>query len=103
MGISKTNDNIQIKIKIPNPSQEQAAFYKAKDAHYKPRIFIILHSQNQDLEGMDICCIFKIMKAKIWNKGSSSTSDQIDKKLTPKPKLELGLKFKKNIHPDSHS
>ena len=38
------------------------------------------------------------MKAKIWNKGSSSTSDQIMiKKLTPKPKLELGLKLKKTV------
>ena len=100
MGVSKTSDNTQIKITIPNPSQEPAAFSEAKDAHYKPWISSILHSQNQDLEGMDICCIFKIMKAKIWNKGSSSTSDQIMiKKLTPKPKLELGLKLKKNSHP----
>ena len=32
----KTIDNIQIKIKIPNPNQEPAAFSEAKDAHYKP-------------------------------------------------------------------
>ena len=104
MDVSKTSDHVRIKIKIPNPSQEPAAFSEAKDAHYRPWISSILHSQNQDLEGMDICCIFKIMKAKIWNKGSSSTSDQIMiKKLTPKPKLELGLKLKKNSQPASPS
>ena len=96
MGISKTSDHIQIKIKMPNPSQEPAAFSKGEDAKYKQWISSILQSQNKDLGGMEVFCIFKIMKAKIWNKGSSSTSDQIMiKKLTPKPKLELGLKLKK--------
>ena len=35
-GVSKTSDKIKIKIKIPNPGQDPAAFFEAKDAHYKP-------------------------------------------------------------------
>ena len=39
---------------------------------------------------------FKTMEAKIWNKDSLNTSDEIIiKKLPPKPILELGLKLKK--------
>ena len=45
MGVLKTNDNIQIKIKIPNPSQEPPAPTK---------------SPNQDLKDMDVLCTFKI-------------------------------------------
>ena len=36
MVVSKTSDKIKIKIKIPNPGQDPAAFFEAKDAHYKP-------------------------------------------------------------------
>ena len=39
MSESKTSDNIQIKIKMPNPSQEPPASSKA---------------QNQDLKNMDV-------------------------------------------------
>ena len=45
MGVSKTNDYIQIKIKMPNPSQEPLAFSNA---------------QNEDLMDMDVHCTFNI-------------------------------------------
>ena len=45
MGVPTTNDNIQIKIKMPNPSQEPPASSKYP---------------NQDLEDMDVHCTFKI-------------------------------------------
>ena len=45
MGVSKTSDHIQIKIKIPNPSQEPTASSKAP---------------NDDLKDMDVLCTFKI-------------------------------------------
>ena len=45
MGISKTSDHIQIKIKMPNPRQEPPASSKA---------------QNEDLKDMDVLCTFKI-------------------------------------------
>ena len=45
MGISKTSDHIQIKIKMPNPSQEPPAPGKAP---------------NQDIKDMDVLCTFKI-------------------------------------------
>ena len=46
MGVSKISHRIQIKINIPNPSQERPASSKA---------------QNEDFKGMDILCNFKIM------------------------------------------
>ena len=45
MGVSKTSDHIQIKIKMPNPSQEAPASSKAP---------------NEDLKDMDGLCTFKI-------------------------------------------
>ena len=45
MGVSKTSDQIQIKSKMQNPSQEPSASSKA---------------QNQDLKDMDVLCTFKI-------------------------------------------
>ena len=45
MGISKISDHIQIKIKMPIPSQEPPA--SSKDA-------------NQDIKDMDVLCILKI-------------------------------------------
>ena len=45
MGVSKTSDHIQIKIKMPNPSQEPPASSKAP---------------NDDLKDMDVLCTFKI-------------------------------------------
>ena len=44
MGVSKTSDDIQIKIKMTNPSQEPPASSKAL---------------NQDLNDMNILCTFK--------------------------------------------
>ena len=46
LGVPKTCDHIQIKIKIPNHSQEPLASSKA---------------QNQDFKDMDVLCTFKIM------------------------------------------
>ena len=45
MGVSKTIDPIQIKIKMPNPSQEPPASFKAP---------------NEDLKDMDVLCTFTI-------------------------------------------
>ena len=45
MGVSKNSDHIQIKIKMPNPSQESPASSKAP---------------NEDLKDMDVLFIFKI-------------------------------------------
>ena len=45
MVVSKTNDHIQIKIKMPNPHQEPQASSKAP---------------NEDLKDMDALCTFKI-------------------------------------------
>ena len=45
MVVSKTTDHIQIKIKMPNPSQEPPASSKAP---------------NPDLKDMDVLCTFKI-------------------------------------------
>ena len=45
MGVSKTSDHIQIKINMPKPSQEPAAFSKAP---------------NEDLMDIDVLCSFKI-------------------------------------------
>ena len=45
MGISKTNNFIQIKIIMPNPSQEPPASFK---------------TPNKDLKDLDVLCTFKI-------------------------------------------
>ena len=45
MGVSKTSDNVQIKIEMPNPSQEPPVSYKAPD---------------EDLKDMDVLFTFKI-------------------------------------------
>ena len=45
MGLPKTSDHIQIKIKMPNPSQESPASSK---------------SPNEDLKDMDALCTFNI-------------------------------------------
>ena len=45
MGVSKTSDHIQIKIKMPNPSQEPPASSKAP---------------NEDLKDIDVLYTFKI-------------------------------------------
>ena len=45
MDLTETSDYIQIKIKMPNPSQEPPASSKA---------------QNEDLKDMDVLCTFKI-------------------------------------------
>ena len=45
MGVSKTSDHIQIKIKMPNPIQEPPVFSK---------------TPNEDLKDMDVLCTLKI-------------------------------------------
>ena len=65
MGVSKTSDHVQIKIKMPNPSQEP---------------FSILQSPQKDLKDMAVLCTFNI-KAKIWNMTVSKTIDHIQIKI----------------------
>ena len=61
MGVSKTSDHIQIKFKMPNPSQEPPAPTKSK---------------NQDLKDINVLCTFKIkIGTQIWIMGVSKTSD----------------------------
>ena len=45
MVVSKTSDHVQIKIKMPNPSQEPLASSKAP---------------NEDLKDLDVHCTFQI-------------------------------------------
>ena len=47
LGVSKTSDKIQSKIKMPNPNQEHPASSKAP---------------NEDLKDIDVLCTFKIKK-----------------------------------------
>ena len=61
MGISKTSDHIQIKIKMPNPSQKSPASSKAP---------------NEDLKGMDVLCTLKIkIEIQIWNMGVARVAE----------------------------
>ena len=60
MVVSKTNDHIQIKIKMPNPSQEPPVPTKA---------------QSHDLKDMDVLCTFKI-KIKSQNSEFWCAKDQ---------------------------
>ena len=60
MGIWKTSDHIQIKIKIQNPNQEPPA--SSKD-------------YNQDLKEMDVLCTFKV-KTESQNSEYGCTIDQ---------------------------
>ena len=71
MGVSKTSEHIQIKIKMPNLSQVKIwnmSVSKTSD-HIKVKIKIPNFSQeppasskalNEDLKGMDVLCTFKI-------------------------------------------
>ena len=60
MVVSKTSEYIQIKIKMPNPSQEPPASSK---------------SPNEDLKDMDVLCTFKI-KIESQNLGHGYIKDQ---------------------------
>merc|ERR1711954_23509 len=60
MGVPKTSDQIQINIRMPNPSQEPPASSKAP---------------NQDLKDMDGLCTFKI-KIESQNLAYGYTKDQ---------------------------
>ena len=64
IGISKTSDHIQIKIKMPNPSQEPPASSKAP---------------NEDIKDMDVSKSRYIPK--FWNMGGAKTSDYIQTKI----------------------
>ena len=56
MGVLKTNDHIQIKIKMPNPSQEPSGSSKAP---------------SEDFKDMKIDCTFKIkIQSQNVNQGS---------------------------------
>ena len=60
MGVSNTSDHIQIKIKMPNPSQEESASSKAP---------------NEDLKDMDAFCTFQI-KIESQNSDHGCIKDQ---------------------------
>ena len=60
MGVTKTSDHIQIKIKMPNPGQEPPAPTKPP---------------NQDLKDMFVLCIFKI-KIESQNSDHGCVKDQ---------------------------
>ena len=59
MGVSKTSDHFQIKIRMPNPSEEPPASSKAP---------------NEDLKDMDVLCTFKI-KIEGQNSDNGSVKD----------------------------
>ena len=75
MGVPKTSDYMQIRIRMPNPSHKPPASSKAP---------------NQDLKDMDVLCTFKMkIKAKICNMALSKTSEYIIVKIKmPNPSLE---------------
>ena len=93
MSKPKTSDNIQIKIKMPNPSQEPPASSKAqiwnmflpKTSDYiQIKIKLPNPSQkppasskapNQELKDMDVLCTFKI-KIESQNRDLGCTKDQ---------------------------
>ena len=67
MGVSRTSDYIQIKIKMPNPSQEHLASSK---------------SPNKDLKNMDVLCTLKIkIESQNSDIGVSKTGDHIQIKI----------------------
>ena len=67
MGVLKNSDHIQVKIKIPDPSQKPPASSNAPNQDLKGHVHS-LHLQSQD-------------RAKIWNMGVSTTSDHIKIKI----------------------
>merc|ERR1711954_544487 len=75
MGVSKTSDHIQIKIKMPNPSQEPPAPSKPP---------------NEDLKDMDVLCTFKIKtESQNSDHGCIKVSDHIQIKIRmPNPSQE---------------
>ena len=75
MYVPKTSDHIQIKIKMPNPSQEPPVSSEAP---------------NLDLKSMDVLCISKSReRAKIQIMGEPKTSDHIQIKFKiPNPRQE---------------
>ena len=81
MDISKTSDHIQIKIKMPNPSQEPPASFKAL---------------NKDLKDMDVLCTFKIkLGSQTQIMDVSKTSDHIHIKIKKQnPSQELSVSSK---------
>ena len=63
MGVSKTSDHIQIKIKMPNPSPEPPGSSKVT---------------NEDLEDIDVLCTFKIrIESQLWSMSILKTSDHV--------------------------
>ena len=62
MGVSKTSDHIQIKIKMPNPSQEPPASSKAPI---------------DDFNDKDGLCTLKRERANFFNMGVPKTTDHI--------------------------
>ena len=87
MGISKTSDHIQIKIKMPNPSQKPPASSKPPNEDLKDGCS--LHLQNQGREQNLDQCTFNFKIVKIWIMAKSKTSDHIQIKIKmPNPSRE---------------
>ena len=79
MVVSKTSDHIQLKIKMPNPSQEHPASSKAP---------------NQDLKDINVLCTFKIkIERKNQNMGVPKTIEHIKIKM-PTPIQEYPVSSK---------
>ena len=76
MVVSKTSDHMHIKIKMPNPSQEHPASFKAP---------------NEDLKDMNVLCTFKIkLESQNLGHGHIKDSDHVQIKIKiPNPHQEL--------------
>merc|ERR1711954_354075 len=76
MGVLRTSDHIQIKIEMPNPSQEPPASSKAP---------------NEDFKDMDVLCTFKIkIESPNSKHGCINSSDPIQLKIKiPNPTRNL--------------
>ena len=74
MGVSNTSDQMQIKIKMQNSSEEPPASFKASD---------------QDLKDMDIPCTFKILMKSQNSEHGYKTSYHIPLEPQHPPKLVI--------------
>ena len=57
MGISKTSDHIQIKVKMPNPSQDPLAFAKAPNKDLKDKDVLFFFKVKIERPNLEIGCI----------------------------------------------
>ena len=80
MGVSKTSDHIQMKIKMPNPSQDLTASSKVP---------------NQDMKNIDVLCTFKFkIESQILDHGSIAHIQSRIKITNPSQEPPVSLKAK---------